>query len=90
MIPLLDRLAYALGFEYPPALLLMLAVVGLMLIILQLSLNISNQAEHLKVLTQEFGLLRQEMDALAAKVEAEAKIEAGSGSRSTRLRMEAS
>ena len=64
VIPWIDRLAYALGFDYPPALLLMLTSIGLMLIILQLSLNISRDAEHLKVLTQEIGLMRQELDAL--------------------------
>jgi len=64
VIPWIDRLAYALGFDYPPALLLMLTSIGLMLIILQLSLNISHDAEHLKVLTQELGLMRQELDAL--------------------------
>ena len=57
----IDRLAAALGFGYPPALLLMLAVVGLMLIIAQLSLSISNQAERIKILTQELGLLRTEV-----------------------------
>ena len=60
----IDRLAYALGFAYPPALLLMLAVVGLLLIIFQLSLNISRNADQLKVLTQELGLLRQQVEAL--------------------------
>jgi hypothetical protein len=60
----IDRLAYALGFAYPPALLLMLAVVGLLLIIFQLSLNISRNADQLKVLTQEVGLLRQQVEAL--------------------------
>ena len=40
-----------LGFAYPPALLLMLAVVGLLLIIFQLSLTISHNSDHLKVLT---------------------------------------
>lgn len=64
VIPWIDRLAYALGFDYPPALLLMLTSIGLMLIIFQLSLNISRNAEHLKVLTQEMGLMRQELDAL--------------------------
>jgi peptidoglycan/LPS O-acetylase OafA/YrhL len=64
VIPWIDRLAYALGFDYPPALLLMLTSIGLMLILLQLSLNISHNAEHLKVLTQEVGLMRQELDAL--------------------------
>jgi hypothetical protein len=60
----LDRLAYALGFGYPPALLLMLAVIGLLLIIFQLSLNISRNSESIKTLTQELGLLRQELEAL--------------------------
>jgi hypothetical protein len=60
----LDRIAYALGFDYPPALLLLLAIVGLLLIIFQLSLSISQNATHLKVLTQEIGLLRQEVEEL--------------------------
>ena len=64
LIHAIDAAAYALGFDYPPALLLMVAVIGLMLIILQLSLTISHNAEHLKVLTQELGLLRQEVDSL--------------------------
>ena len=68
----LDRLATAMGFDYAPALLLMLAVIGLLLLIFQISLNITSQSEHLKVLTQELGLLRQEVAALTeAKAEAE-------------------
>lgn len=63
----LDRLAYALGFDYPPALLLMMAVIGLLLIIFQLSLNISRNSESIKTLTQELGLLRQELEAVARK-----------------------
>ena len=61
---LLDGIAYALGIEYPPALLLLLAVIGLMLIIFQLSLAISHNADQLKVLAQELGLLRQQLDSL--------------------------
>jgi Tfp pilus assembly protein PilN len=38
--------------------LLLLAVVGLLLLIFQLSLNISRNEERIKVLTQELGLLR--------------------------------
>jgi len=59
----LDRIAYALGIEYPPALLLLLAIIGLMLI--QLSLALSHNSDQLKVLSQELGLLRQQLDALA-------------------------
>ncbi len=73
IIPWLDRLAYALGFDYPPALLLMVAVVGLLLIIFQLSLNISHNSETIKVLTQEVGLLRQEVQVLEAEAKARAQ-----------------
>ena len=64
----IDGFAYALGFAYPPALLLMLAMVGLLLIILQLSLTISKNSEHLKVLTQELGLMQNELDRLRAEM----------------------
>jgi len=69
MINWLDQLAYALGFDYPPALLLLLAVIGLFLLIFQLSLTISQQAEHVKVLTQEVGLLWHEVQRLRELVE---------------------
>lgn len=76
-IHLIDEMAYALGVEYPPALLLALAVIALMLIILQLSLSISHHADHIKVLTQELGLLRQEVDAMKAEREVDAFLAAG-------------
>jgi hypothetical protein len=66
-IHVIDQLAYALGVEYPPALLLALSVIALMLIILQLSLSLSHQADQIKVLTQELGLLRQELDEMRGK-----------------------
>lgn len=69
MIGLIDGVAYALGVAYPPALLLALAVIALMLIILQLTLSMSQQADHIKVLTQELGLLRQELDTLKGKLD---------------------
>lgn len=75
LIRVIDEMAYALGVSYPPALLLALAVVALMLIILQLSLSISSQADHIKVLTQELGLLRQELDALKPDAEPQAQVE---------------
>ena len=68
-VNVIDRLAARLGFGYPPALLLMLAVVGLMLIIAQLSLSMSNQADRIKVLTQELGLLRTELAELKAEAD---------------------
>lgn len=71
----LDRLATAMGFDYAPALLLMLAVIGLLLLIFQLTLNIASQSEHLKVLTQELALLRQEVATLT-EVKVKAQVEA--------------
>lgn len=64
IIPWLDHLAFSMGFEYPPALLLLLAVIGLLLLIFQLSLTISRSEERIKVLTQELGILRQRLDAM--------------------------
>lgn len=69
-IPWLDHLAFSIGFEYPPALLLLLAVVGLLLLIFQLSLTISRSEDRLKVLTQELGLLRHTVAALQRAAEA--------------------
>lgn len=63
-IPWLDRLAFSIGFEYPPALLLLLAVVGLLLLIFQLSLTLSRNEDRIKVLTQELALLRHAVAAL--------------------------
>jgi len=63
-IPWLDRLAFSIGIEYPPALLLLLAVVGLLLLIFQLSLTISRNEDRIKVLTQELALLSHAVAAL--------------------------
>lgn len=64
----LDHLAFSMGFEYPPALLLLLAVVGLLLLIFQLSLTISRSEDRVKVLTQELAILRQRVAALEQKL----------------------
>jgi hypothetical protein len=61
----IDQVAYALGFAYPPALLLMVAVIGLLLIIFQLSLTLSRNSDQLKIMSQELGLLRHDMEVLA-------------------------
>lgn len=64
----LDRLALRLGFEYAPALLLMLAIIGLLLLIFLLSLGNSRNSEQIKTLVQEVGLLRHEIERLQSQL----------------------
>lgn len=69
----LDRLALSIGFDYAPALLLMLAIIGLLLIIFQLSLSISRNTDQIKLLVQELGLLHNEVELLSDKLAANSK-----------------
>ena len=64
LIDPLDQIALFLGVEYPPALFLGLGIIGLLLIIFQLSLNISRFSDQIRVLTQETAILRQQVEAL--------------------------
>lgn len=64
LVDLLDMLAYAVGIEYPPALILTLAVVCLLGILFQFSLRISHFSDQIKMLTQEIALLRHEIEEL--------------------------
>jgi len=63
-IDYLDMVAYALGIEYPPALVFVLAIISLLLILLQFSMRISRFSEQIKVLTQELALLRVRLEDL--------------------------
>lgn len=74
-IPVLDQLAAAMGFAYTPALLLMLAVVGLLLLIFQLSLSLTRTSEQLKIVIQELGLLRHDVERLTRQTTKEGRIE---------------
>jgi len=58
----LDAIAFFLGIEYPPALFLGLGIVGLLLIIFQLSLVISKFSDQIRVLTQEVAILRSRLE----------------------------
>lgn len=63
-IDYLDMVAYALGVEYPPALIFLLAIISLLLILFQFSMRISRFSEQIKVLTQEAALLRARIEEL--------------------------
>ena len=64
VVDLLDRLAYAVGIEYPPALILALAIICLLGILFQYSLRISRFTDQIKVLTQELALVSRRLEEL--------------------------
>jgi hypothetical protein len=63
-IDYLDMVAYALGIEYPPALIFLLAIVSLLLILFQFSLRISRFSDQIKVLIQEVAVLNARIEDL--------------------------
>ena len=60
----LDMIAHALGIEYPPAFIFLLAIISLLFILFQFSMRISRFSEQIKVLTQELALLRARIEEL--------------------------
>lgn len=64
LIDYLDMLAYALGIEYPPALIFVLAIISLLFVLFQFSMRISRFSDQIKVLTQELALLRARLESL--------------------------
>jgi len=70
-IDYLDMIAYALGIEYPPALIFLLAIISLLLILFQFSMRISRFSEQIKVLVQELALLRAQVEDLERSAEGE-------------------
>jgi len=71
-IDYLDLLAHALGIEYPPALIFLLAIISLLLILFQFSTRISRFSEQIKILTQEQALLRAQIEDLERAAKADA------------------
>ena len=57
-VDVVDHVSYALGIEYPPALLFLIALLGMTFILFQFSVSISRYSEQIKVLTQEIAILR--------------------------------
>ena len=70
-IDYLDMIAYALGIEYPPALIFLLAIISLLLILFQFSMRISRFSEQIKVLVQELALLRAQVEDLERSAQGE-------------------
>lgn len=62
VIPLLNRAAARLGIAYMPALIFMLAFYVVMSLLMLHAAQSSREEERLKILTQELGLLRKELE----------------------------
>ncbi|MDF2935462.1 MAG: hypothetical protein K0Q90_835 [Paenibacillaceae bacterium] len=62
VIPLLNRAADKLGIAYMPALIFMLAFYVVMSLLMLHAAQSSREEERLKILTQELGLLRKELE----------------------------
>lgn len=67
LIDYLDLVAHALGIEYPPAFIFLLAIISLLFILFQFSMRISRFSEQIKVLTQELALLRARVEQLESQ-----------------------
>ena len=63
-VDVIDFISFALGIEYPPALLFLVALLGMAFILFQFSVSISRYSDEIKVLTQELALLRHRIQEL--------------------------
>jgi hypothetical protein len=58
----IDKLASLFGIAYAPSVLFIILLIGIILLLIEFSIIISKQAEHIKVLVQEMALLKQELE----------------------------
>lgn len=87
VVDYLDLVARALGIEYPPAFIFVLAIISLLLVLFQFSVRISRFSDQIKVLTQEVALLRARIeDVEHAHEDSESQIDGESSREAKRLR----
>ncbi len=67
-IDLIDTLSYAIGIDYPPSLIIVLALVCFALIFFQISVTISRFSEQIKTLSQDLALTRRRLQDLEESV----------------------
>lgn len=63
-VDVVDAISFALGIEYPPAFIFLIALLCITFILLQFSVSISRYSDQIKVLTQEVALLRHRLHEL--------------------------
>ena len=66
LIDLIDRISFAIGIDYPPALIIVIALVCFALIFFQISVTISRFSEQIKNLSQDLALARRRLEQLEA------------------------
>ena len=70
-VDLLDAISYAVGVEYPPALMFLIAFLGVLFILFQFSISLSKFSEQIKTLTQDLALLTKKVQQLEGRLPAE-------------------
>lgn len=68
LIDVIDTISFAIGIDYPPALIIVLAIICFALIFFQISVTISRFSEQIKVLTQELALIRKRVEELEGRM----------------------
>lgn len=58
----IDWLASLFGIAYAPSVLFIILLIGIILLLIEFSIIISQQAERIKVLVQELALLKQDLE----------------------------
>ncbi|MBM3190431.1 MAG: DUF2304 domain-containing protein [Chloroflexi bacterium] len=69
LIDVIDAISFAIGIDYPPALIIVIALVCFALIFFQISVTISRFSDQIKVLTQELALTRERVRELEQRFE---------------------
>ena len=64
LIDLIDTVSFAIGIDYPPAFIIVLALICFALIFFQISVSISRFSEQIRTLTQELALTRKRLEEL--------------------------
>ena len=64
LIDLIDQISFAIGIDYPPALIIVIALVCFALIFFQISVTISRFSEQIKNLSQDLALMRRRVEQL--------------------------
>lgn len=58
----IDVVARIVGVDYPPSILFIVLLIGIILLLIEFSIIISKQAEKIKVLAQEIALLKNKLE----------------------------